>query len=150
MIDFEVVSSNGTVIHANETSHTELWIALKGGSNNFGVVTHITLRTFPQGNIWGGYIYSSLSTAHLQLETFNQLIQPEHFDQHASSILSTAYDSRYGIRAIGHNIQYTKPQKSPVCFQPFLSLRRWWTTAKIKTLSASIKEITAHSPPGYR
>lgn len=50
----EVVLPSGEIVNANATSNSDLWRALKGGSNNFGVVTRIDLKTFPQGKFWGG------------------------------------------------------------------------------------------------
>lgn len=32
-----------------------MYWALRGGSNNFGIVTHFDLETYPQGQLWGGY-----------------------------------------------------------------------------------------------
>lgn len=52
----QVVLANGTICNANANSHPDLWYALKGGSNNFGVVTRIDLKTFAQGKFWGGSI----------------------------------------------------------------------------------------------
>jgi FAD/FMN-containing dehydrogenase len=57
----QVVLSSGEIVDANAKSNADLWSALKGGSNNFGVVTRIDLRTFPQGKFWGGFaVYVSL------------------------------------------------------------------------------------------
>lgn len=67
VVDFEVVLANGTITHANnltntgtsddacrkgsyeeeETHETDLFAALKGGGNNFGIVTQYTLQTQP-------------------------------------------------------------------------------------------------------
>ncbi|KAI0051841.1 FAD-binding domain-containing protein [Auriscalpium vulgare] len=56
---FELVLPNGqikTITQADE----DLWFALRGGLNNFGIVTKITLKTFPSGQVWGGlYIVSA-------------------------------------------------------------------------------------------
>lgn len=45
--DFEVVLAGGEVVHANAETNADLRLALRGGSNNFGIVTSFTMRTFP-------------------------------------------------------------------------------------------------------
>ncbi|KAF8486344.1 FAD-binding domain-containing protein [Russula ochroleuca] len=50
---FELVLPNGTVI--NVTSEDEdLWFGLRGGFNNFGIVTKFTFKSYPQSDVWGG------------------------------------------------------------------------------------------------
>lgn len=57
VLNYEVVIANGTIVNANSTSNPDLFWALKGGNNNFGVVTHYHLRTFPtNGTVYGGNI----------------------------------------------------------------------------------------------
>ncbi|KAG9119994.1 hypothetical protein FRC07_004700 [Ceratobasidium sp. 392] len=51
---FEVVLPNGTITTATETTNSDLFFGLKGGLNNFGIVTKFTLLAFPQGQVWGG------------------------------------------------------------------------------------------------
>ncbi|KAH9918108.1 FAD-binding domain-containing protein [Amylocystis lapponica] len=53
---FELVLPTGRVINVTETSHPDLFYGLKGGFNNFGVVTRFTLKTFPQTEVWGGIL----------------------------------------------------------------------------------------------
>jgi FAD/FMN-containing dehydrogenase len=52
--NFEIVVANGDIIHANATSHSDLWTALKGGSGNFGIVTRFDMYAFPAHDLWGG------------------------------------------------------------------------------------------------
>ncbi|KAI1261053.1 hypothetical protein F5Y18DRAFT_403205 [Xylariaceae sp. FL1019] len=56
VLDYEVVLANGTIVHANNDENSDLALALKGGGNNFGIVTTYTLQTYRQGNIWGGNV----------------------------------------------------------------------------------------------
>lgn len=57
VLNYEVVLANATIVNANATSHPDLFKALKGGNNNFGVVTSFTLRTEKtDGNIYGGVV----------------------------------------------------------------------------------------------
>jgi hypothetical protein len=51
-----VVLADGAVVNANCEENSDLWYALKGGSNNFGVVTRFDFQTFAQGDLWGGSI----------------------------------------------------------------------------------------------
>ncbi|KAF1951393.1 FAD-binding domain-containing protein [Byssothecium circinans] len=53
VLEYEIVFANGTIGHVNE-DYADLFKALKGGGNNFGVVTNYKLQAHPQANIWGG------------------------------------------------------------------------------------------------
>lgn len=52
---YNVVLPNGTITTASASTNTDLFFALKGGLNRFGVVTSIVYETHPQPpKIWGG------------------------------------------------------------------------------------------------
>lgn len=57
VLEYELVVSSGKVISVTSKSHPDLFWALKGGSNNFGIVTKFKLATFPSDQIYAG-IYS--------------------------------------------------------------------------------------------
>ncbi|CAI6019974.1 unnamed protein product [Clonostachys chloroleuca] len=58
VVNFEIVTSGGNILNCNEDDNADLWWALKGGSNNFGIVTRMDMKTFPCPNgVWGGNIY---------------------------------------------------------------------------------------------
>ncbi|KAI4861601.1 FAD-binding domain-containing protein [Hypoxylon rubiginosum] len=54
VLEYEIVLANGTIATASATQNPDLFKALKGGGNNFGIVTTYTLQTYRQGNIFGG------------------------------------------------------------------------------------------------
>ncbi|KAI1842229.1 hypothetical protein JX266_011637 [Neoarthrinium moseri] len=54
VLEYEIVLANGTVATVSATQNADLFKALKGGGNNFGVVTTYVLQTYRQGNIYGG------------------------------------------------------------------------------------------------
>ncbi|KAJ5355621.1 FAD-binding type 2 [Penicillium concentricum] len=61
ILDYEIVLANGTIVHATEKQNQDLFHSLKGGGNNFGVVTAYTVQTHPQDHkVWGGtYAFTS-------------------------------------------------------------------------------------------
>ncbi|KAF9489999.1 hypothetical protein BDN71DRAFT_1423227 [Pleurotus eryngii] len=55
ILEMEIVLPNGKVMTVKEHGEgSDLFEALKGGGNNFGVVTRFRLKTHDQGPIWGG------------------------------------------------------------------------------------------------
>jgi FAD/FMN-containing dehydrogenase len=46
VVSYDVVLANGTQVKANDTTNPELFWALKGGANNFGIVVQFTIRTY--------------------------------------------------------------------------------------------------------
>ncbi|KAI1462947.1 oxidase/Diels-Alderase [Daldinia caldariorum] len=56
VVAYEIMLSNGTHVKATATQNSDLYYAAKAGSNNFGIVTHITQRTYPMGKVWGGLV----------------------------------------------------------------------------------------------
>ncbi|KAJ6178232.1 hypothetical protein N7519_008693 [Penicillium mononematosum] len=56
VINYEVVLADGSIVQANKTTNSDLFSVLKGGSNNFGIVTRFDMVTFEATNIWDGNI----------------------------------------------------------------------------------------------
>jgi hypothetical protein len=46
VVSYEVVTADGKIVDASATCNPDLFWALKGGSNNFGIVTKFTYKTF--------------------------------------------------------------------------------------------------------
>lgn len=51
IVEFEVVLANASIVTASNTSHPELYAALKGGMNNYGIVTAYIMEAHPQGQV---------------------------------------------------------------------------------------------------
>jgi hypothetical protein len=48
------VTASGLIVTASATNLPDLYWALRGGGNSFGIVTNFKLRAFPLGQMWGG------------------------------------------------------------------------------------------------
>ncbi|KAM5356771.1 hypothetical protein ACJ41O_003417 [Fusarium nematophilum] len=57
VMNFEIVTSGGKILNASKDENPDLWWALKGGSNNFGIVTRMDMSSIPMPDgVWGGEI----------------------------------------------------------------------------------------------
>ncbi|KAK5941072.1 hypothetical protein PMZ80_006349 [Knufia obscura] len=54
VVEFEVVLPDGTIATINDSENTDLFFALKGGGNQFAIVTSFKMKTVPIGQVWGG------------------------------------------------------------------------------------------------
>ncbi|KAJ3040566.1 hypothetical protein HDV00_010746 [Rhizophlyctis rosea] len=59
VLSYEVVLPNATLATVTPASDPDLWFALRGGGNKFGVVTKFTFKARPQGKVHYGTVYYS-------------------------------------------------------------------------------------------
>ncbi|KAL2820989.1 hypothetical protein BDW59DRAFT_174312 [Aspergillus cavernicola] len=52
VVNYEVVLANGSIVNANDKTNPDLFRVLKGGGNNFGIVTRFDMVTFPARDVW--------------------------------------------------------------------------------------------------
>ncbi len=71
----EVVTAAGEVVRASNTEHADLFWALRGGSGNFGVVTHFEFRLHPVGpDVLSGLIVYPISAAKSVLRQYREFL----------------------------------------------------------------------------
>ncbi|KAI9898831.1 hypothetical protein N3K66_005292 [Trichothecium roseum] len=61
VLEYELVLANGTVVTASEDANHDIWLALRGGGNNFGVVTSFTVQAYRQDDVFGGVMVFTAS-----------------------------------------------------------------------------------------
>ncbi|KAH8893881.1 FAD binding domain-containing protein [Thozetella sp. PMI_491] len=95
MVNFEVVLGNGTVVNANANENADLFRALKGGGNNFGVVTRFDMRTFAAapGGIYGGLIFTDYSQWNLILNQLVRLVDINKENPADTEVVTFIYNS---------------------------------------------------------
>ncbi|KAI5837104.1 hypothetical protein DFP73DRAFT_532178 [Morchella snyderi] len=143
--NFEVVLASGAVVNANATSHPDLWWALKGGSNNFGLVTRIDMATIPKpsGLIYGGTLYflpyqypAVLATIKAFQET-GQIKDPK-----AAIISSFIRMPSQGAELLTLQVFHQEPEETvPLSLQPFFDIGPFQNTATVRPLSNFANEI---------
>ncbi|KZT64214.1 FAD dependent oxidoreductase [Daedalea quercina L-15889] len=135
---FELVLPNGTFTTVT-ASNPDLFWALKGGFNNFGIVTQFVLQAYPQGQVWGGSIIIIGETDAVKNATANfyaNVTDPK------ASILTTL-NWELGITAIELNLFYDAPTPPDGIFDEFLAIP--YLTSDISTRSFLSLVLTAPS-----
>jgi FAD/FMN-containing dehydrogenase len=118
VVDFEVVVSGGQILHASQADNPDLYWALKGGSNNFGIVTHFTLTMFGSAKFvqTGALIYSSDKTPDIlgALVDFQDKDFEQNLDSGIGPTIIKIPEKQVDIIAVG---VYTQPsQEDPRSF----------------------------------
>ncbi|KAH7039552.1 uncharacterized protein B0I36DRAFT_390092 [Microdochium trichocladiopsis] len=113
VVRYTVVLADGRVVVASEAENADLWRALKGGLNNFGVVAEFSLRVCPGGPVW---LSATVTPAFLQsdsvLRAYHddaiQAATPGGFDPNvATPILSLAHMPALGMSLWVTQLFYT-------------------------------------------
>ncbi|PSN74047.1 FAD-binding domain-containing protein [Corynespora cassiicola Philippines] len=143
IIAMEVVLANGTITTASPYRNPDLFRALKGGSNNFAVVTRFDARVFPQPDFWGGTIGQPPTNAPLVFDWFPRFASSENFDPYAALISDFAWIA--GVPSIIHNVAYTNGSVSwpPPAFAPLDAMPKLLSTMRVDELTAFTDEIAA-------
>ncbi|KAI0449942.1 putative oxidoreductase [Xylaria acuta] len=119
--NFEVVLANGSIVNANAEENPDLHWALKGGSNNFGVVTRVDLDAFEQGSFWGGALaYASNVVGDIAREVA-EINSPDTYDEYAALVVSWIYEPSVGT-VVSCKMAYTKLVEGPQIFDGLTSL----------------------------
>lgn len=121
VLAYEVVLASGKIVTATALSYPDLWRALKGGSNNFGIVTRFTVRCFPSTQIWSGFMYApnsqstkALMALHESAKHADSRICGATVDTHAAApIACFTYIQGLGMQAVTVHLAYTKPPEEP-------------------------------------
>ncbi|KAI3335891.1 FAD-binding domain-containing protein [Ustulina deusta] len=106
--NMQVVLANGTIINANATSNARIFRALKGGQNNFGIVTRFDIMTYPQPEYWGGAIEYPDSADAAQLSAFTAFKEGP-YDPFAEIEQTYVYLGSQKTFSSTNNLFYTKP-----------------------------------------
>ena len=148
-----MVFADGSIHDVNINTYPDLYWALRGGGNNFGVVTRFDLATFSQGDFWAGsntFVYSPELA-----ERFNSALYWFNIntDPFAALIMVYVYVQTANIYAIVTDLQYTKPQSNPPAFQNFTTIpssAQLANTMRIANLTNFVNEFNASNPYGFR
>jgi FAD/FMN-containing dehydrogenase len=97
LLSADVVLHDATVVTASESSHPDLFWALRGGGGNFGIVTSLTYRLHPVGDVLAGMLLHPLDRLPQMLRFYREFVRgaPDELTVH-SGIMTLPTGDRVG------------------------------------------------------
>ncbi|KAI0808814.1 putative FAD-binding oxidoreductase [Xylaria sp. FL0064] len=138
VVNFQVMLANGSLINANAKINSDLFWALKGGGNNFGIITELNLTTYPLGQVWGGIRTHTIDQLPEIIKAYYQYQSALEKDPYANLIvLSSPTNSTVGIWV---SMVYLKPIERPLSFAPFYNISAMSDSTGIKSFTEYLAE----------
>ena len=94
---YQLVNADGKVLEVNQKNNPDLFWALRGGGNNFGIVTRFDVNTVKHQGFWGGSINYNISELEPLMKAYNRLAQPETQDPKATTWFAPVYFPKTGL-----------------------------------------------------
>ena len=116
---YEVVTASGLILNVSPKAYPDLYWALRGGGNNFGLVTAFHLNTFEQGLIWGGATGWTSDVFPDLIQAFYEYGINSPSDDKAAAILS--FTTALGGLA-QTLLSYAQPTSNSPIIQEFMSI----------------------------
>ncbi|KAJ4346461.1 uncharacterized protein N0V89_010390 [Didymosphaeria variabile] len=145
---FEVVTASGAIITASPTSHADLYWSLRGGGNNFGIVTRFNLETIPQSLMWGGSRILLEPQFPAAIDAFSNLGVNSPQDVAAAQILSFVYYQN--TKSASADLQHAKPIANASIFSEYLAIPATSDTTSVRTLANLTLDFNNKNPNGLR
>ena len=130
---------------ANENNNPDLYFALRGGGNNFGIVTSFLVRLVPQGQMLGG------TTVHTANYTERLVDEVYELSTTLSNDTSMCFSSRYLYNQTDDRFYtavtraYSQPVLSPPVFNSLDQIPYESSTVRIDWMSAfAVEDISPH------
>jgi hypothetical protein len=134
-LTFQVVLASGNLANINTTSSPDLFRALKGGGNNFGIVTRFDLAVFPQGLVLGGNIAQDISYRGEVFKAFANIANAPEYDPYASLVTGLTFNATGRLWSIATTAIYTKPVMNPEIYEELLNIPTTTNTLHLTNLS---------------
>ncbi|KAH9035513.1 FAD-binding domain-containing protein [Lactarius pseudohatsudake] len=115
VVSYDLVLPNGTITSVTPND-TDLWFGLRGGMNNFGIVTKFVLKSYPQTNIWGGFMFYFPD----QLDAVKNALVRYQQKQDVKASVAVVLNYASGQLTLGSFLFYDAPNVSTKSFTDLL------------------------------
>jgi FAD/FMN-containing dehydrogenase len=145
---FEVVTASGDIVTASAQEFSDLYWALRGGGNNFGIVTAFNMRTFLQGPMWGGQrAHTEDQWDKVYQAYYNYAINAEK-DTKQAQIVSFALQN--GMKIAAEDLEYSDPTPWPPVFDEWKAIPAIIDQTAVANMSKLANQLGAGTPDGIQ
>ncbi|PYI03681.1 FAD-binding domain-containing protein [Aspergillus sclerotiicarbonarius CBS 121057] len=123
VLNFQVVLASGEIVNANANENPDLWMALRGGGNNFGIVTRYDMRTFRQGPIFGGSVSYHHCDLDEQLDLLVKALRNGHATIDTHIRMTMTYQKKWGGYLCTNQVYYTQAVPGPLVLRQFTTMK---------------------------
>ncbi|KAL4908039.1 hypothetical protein BDW74DRAFT_189345 [Aspergillus multicolor] len=146
---FEVVSAiNGEILTASATQHADLYWALRGGGNNFGLVTKFNLYTIPNTLLRGGARVFSEDQFPNVINAFVDVAEKANIDPNAQQYVLFA--NLGGANVATAELTYTLNVSNPAIFEKYHATPAISDSTSSRSMSQYAEDGAAQDPYGMR
>ncbi|KAI1436365.1 hypothetical protein GGR50DRAFT_693361 [Xylaria sp. CBS 124048] len=142
VVAYEVVLADGRIVTADaDGEQQDLFRVLKGGGNNFGIVTAFTMATMPSSPIWGGYAVHTKDVLPAAAKAIASFTANASEDRDSTLNFTVCYIPRLGGAAVVSICTNVAGVEKPRAFDQVAELPKLMDTLKTSTL----QEVISHT-----
>ncbi|EAW17073.1 FAD-binding oxidoreductase [Aspergillus fischeri NRRL 181] len=145
---FEVVTASGAIVIASADSYPDLYWALRGGGNNFGIVTKFNLYTIPSPEMRGGTRVFAEDQFSKVISAFVSVVNGASDDGNAQHWVAFVHTQGQNVAAA--EITYVKNVSEPAIFAPYRAIPAIQDTTAVRTLVEYCDVVQEVNPDGLR
>ncbi|CAG8885934.1 unnamed protein product [Penicillium egyptiacum] len=145
---FEVVTASGLIVTASATSYPDLYWALRGGGNNFGLVTKYNMYTIPSPELYGGARTFLEPEFPQVINAWINVINNATVDGKAQQYV--AFLRTQGMNLASAELTYVKNDPNPEIFKQYRNISAISDTSSAKTLVEYVEYLETENPFGLR
>ncbi|KAH7071384.1 hypothetical protein BKA63DRAFT_578589 [Paraphoma chrysanthemicola] len=147
---YEVVTASGLIVTASATNLPDLYWALRGGGNSFGIVTNFKLRAFPLGQMWGGQrIFTENNFPKVLDAIYKFATSGSTTDNDAAQIVSFGNIAAIGKIAIVQ-MHYAKPISNATVFADLNAIAPVMSNTAVGSLAEMTIKMNEGAADGLR
>lgn len=150
-VETQVVTASGKIITVTPAQYPDLFWALRGGGNNFGLVVNFTLETIslPGSELWGGTRIFTEDTFPAVIDAFASLVADSPSDPKAGTWVSwIAYE---GTNLAFTELWYAEPNgQNAAIFDKSNKITAMSDTTQNRKLADYTRKVDGDNINGYR
>ncbi|KAH7380121.1 hypothetical protein BKA66DRAFT_512891 [Pyrenochaeta sp. MPI-SDFR-AT-0127] len=148
---YELVTASGSVILVNQDHYPDLYWALRGGGNNFGIVTAFHYETLPQGLMFASRRRYNASYLPALVDAFVHATEGAVEDTKLAHFFSATYYS--GARIVSSEVEYFTPvdtNQPPEIMKEYLAITPLTHDTQNTSLANTTYGLSEVMPDGFR